>query len=127
MSSLAVVSVVTRDMAASIRFYAELGLELEDGGPQDPHVSFAGDGVKLMLDTEDLIKQIDPDWTRPSGGHAMALGFACDTPAKVDELFSQLREACAQEKAQPWDAFWGQRYASVFDPDGNQIDLFCDL
>jgi hypothetical protein len=27
----------------------------------------------------------------------------------------------------PWDAFCGQRYACVLDPDGNQIDLFADL
>ena len=24
----------------------------------------------------------------------------------------------------PWDAFWGQRYAVVHDPDGNAVDLF---
>ncbi|MEC4019520.1 VOC family protein, partial [Streptomyces sp. H27-D2] len=28
---------------------------------------------------------------------------------------------------QPWDAFWGQRYASVQDPDGNTVDLFAAL
>ena len=27
----------------------------------------------------------------------------------------------------PWDAFWGQRYATVHDPDGNAIELFADL
>jgi hypothetical protein len=24
----------------------------------------------------------------------------------------------------PWDAFWGQRYAVIRDPDGNTVDLF---
>lgn len=28
---------------------------------------------------------------------------------------------------EPWDAFWGQRYCSVMDPDGNQIDIFANL
>lgn len=28
---------------------------------------------------------------------------------------------------EPWDAFWGQRYASVEDPDGNSVDLFAQL
>jgi hypothetical protein len=28
---------------------------------------------------------------------------------------------------EPWDAFWGQRYAEVLDPDGNLIDLFAPL
>ena len=27
----------------------------------------------------------------------------------------------------PWDAFWGQRYACVQDPDGNGVDLFAPL
>lgn len=28
---------------------------------------------------------------------------------------------------EPWDAFWGQRYAIVNDPDGNHISLFAPL
>ena len=27
----------------------------------------------------------------------------------------------------PFDAFWGQRYATVHDPDGNPVDLFAPL
>jgi uncharacterized glyoxalase superfamily protein PhnB len=27
----------------------------------------------------------------------------------------------------PWDAFWGQRYAFLQDPDGNRVDLFAPL
>jgi uncharacterized glyoxalase superfamily protein PhnB len=28
---------------------------------------------------------------------------------------------------EPWDAFWGQRYARVSDPDGSKVDLFAPL
>jgi predicted enzyme related to lactoylglutathione lyase len=28
---------------------------------------------------------------------------------------------------EPWDAPWGQRYATVADPDGYRVDLFCPL
>ena len=28
---------------------------------------------------------------------------------------------------EPWDAFWGQRYAIVADPDGYMSDLFAAL
>jgi len=31
------------------------------------------------------------------------------------------------ESEEPWDAFWGQRYAIVRDPDGNGVDLFAPL
>lgn len=27
----------------------------------------------------------------------------------------------------PWDAFWDQRYATVYDPDGNSVDFFAAL
>ena len=30
-------------------------------------------------------------------------------------------------KAPPYDAFWGQRYATVLDPDGNGVDLFAEI
>ena len=28
---------------------------------------------------------------------------------------------------EPFDAPWGQRYATVVDPDGYRVDLFCPL
>jgi hypothetical protein len=27
----------------------------------------------------------------------------------------------------PWDSYWGQRYAFLRDPDGNRVDLFAPL
>ena len=27
---------------------------------------------------------------------------------------------------EPWDAVWGQRYATLRDPDGNGVDLFAE-
>ena len=30
-------------------------------------------------------------------------------------------------KAEPWDAFWGQRFAYLRDPDGNTVALFAPL
>jgi uncharacterized glyoxalase superfamily protein PhnB len=32
-----------------------------------------------------------------------------------------------RSKKDPWDAFWGQRYAQVIDPDDNAVDLFAPL
>ncbi|HZD98061.1 MAG TPA: VOC family protein, partial [Micromonosporaceae bacterium] len=28
---------------------------------------------------------------------------------------------------EPWDAFWGQRYSMISDPDGNSVELFAPL
>jgi uncharacterized glyoxalase superfamily protein PhnB len=57
----------------------------------------------------------------------MALAFACDSPAEVDAAYAELTEAGATAGLEPWDAFWGMRYAVVHDPDGNPVDLFAPL
>ena len=127
MATLSVVSVVVSNMAASIDFYSVLGLRLSGGGAHDDHSDFTGDGVRLMLDTEDLMRQLQPGWTRPTGGHAMALAFECESPSAVDRTYAALTKAGHRSVHEPWDAFWGQRYATVLDPDDNPVDLFCPL
>jgi uncharacterized glyoxalase superfamily protein PhnB len=56
----------------------------------------------------------------------VALAFLCPGPAAVDAKYEEFA-ALGHGHKEPWDAFWGQRYASVKDPDGNQIDLFAPL
>jgi uncharacterized glyoxalase superfamily protein PhnB len=122
--SLAVISIVTNDMAAAIAFYEACGLRLSGGGPTEQHCEFSGAAIKIMLDTRELITSIDPHWRPPSGGHAMALAFDCGTPDEVDAAFDRMVAAGAGIAKKPWDAFWGQRYAIITDPDGNPVDLF---
>ncbi len=50
--------------------------------------------------------------------------FACDSPDEVDATFHALVSAGYEAHLEPWDAFWGQRYAAVHDPDGNSAELF---
>jgi uncharacterized glyoxalase superfamily protein PhnB len=57
----------------------------------------------------------------------MSLAFACADPAEVDRVYAELTTAGYEGHKQPWDAFWGQRYAVVHDPDGNGVDLFAPL
>jgi uncharacterized glyoxalase superfamily protein PhnB len=40
---------------------------------------------------------------------------------------ARLVAAGYEGKKEPYDAFWGQRYANVVDPDGNVVDLFAAL
>jgi catechol 2,3-dioxygenase-like lactoylglutathione lyase family enzyme len=123
MTDLAALGIVTRDLAESARFYRELGLEVPEPRPDDPHFEITlPNGRRLMWDTVELIRQIDPDWEEPRG-HRMGLAFECD----VDAVHAHLVGAGFESKAEPWDAFWGQRYARVFDPDGNVVDLFRPL
>jgi catechol 2,3-dioxygenase-like lactoylglutathione lyase family enzyme len=121
------VGIVVADMARSLAFYRRLGLEAPPDAADAPHVEIAlPGGSRLMLDTVETIRSFDPDWEAPSGS-GMSLAFACPDPAGVDACYEDLVGAGFDGHLPPWDAFWGQRYASVRDPDGNGVDLFAPL
>ena len=124
---LDLVGIVVHDMKAALDFYRRLGLDIPEGAEEESHAeSTMPSGVRIAWDTAELIRQVDPEWTDPSGGHRVALAFLCPDPASVDAKYEELAALGFGHK-DPWDAFWGQRYASVKDPDGNQVDLFAPL
>ncbi len=124
---LDLVGIVTRNRHASLEFYRRLGLEIPPGAEGQPHAeATAPGGLRVAWDTADLIQQIYPDYTAPSGGHRISLAFSCPSPAAVDEKYAELA-ALGHGQREPWDAVWGQRYAVVQDPDGNHVDLFAPL
>jgi catechol 2,3-dioxygenase-like lactoylglutathione lyase family enzyme len=123
--ALAAIGIVTKDMKESVRFYRLLGVDVPD--PADDHLDATlPGGIRLMWDTLELIKQLDPEWTDPKG-HRMALAFECASPGEVDATYARVTKAGFRSKKDPWDAFWGQRYAQVIDPDDNVVDLFAQL
>jgi catechol 2,3-dioxygenase-like lactoylglutathione lyase family enzyme len=123
----AVIELVVTDMARTLAFYRLLGLEIPPDADGEPHVETAFAGLRLAFDTEDTIRSFDPGWTPPTGGHRSALAFSCDDPAEVDTTWARLTAAGHVGHLEPWDAFWGQRYAVVHDPDGRPVDLFAAL
>ncbi|HEV3479450.1 MAG TPA: VOC family protein [Gaiellaceae bacterium] len=119
------IGVVVDDLTRALAFYRELGLEFPEG---EGHVeSQLPGGLRFMLDTEETIRSFDPEWQPPSGGHRVAVAFRCDSPAGVDETYRRLLGAGGSSHKEPWDAFWGMRYAQVKDPAGNVVDLFAPL
>ena len=124
---LAAIGITTRDIPESCRFYRALGVDVDDPAPDaDHHDAALPNGVRLMWDTEEMMQQLDPDWARPVG-QRMTLAFECGDPAEVDATHTRVAEAGFRSAKEPWDAFWGQRYATVVDPDGNRVDLFAPL
>ncbi|MDP9265624.1 MAG: VOC family protein [Chloroflexota bacterium] len=125
MPSLNAIGIVSKDLGASIRFYRLLGVPFPD--PDGDHVvATLPNGVRLMLDDLKLIKELDKDWTEPKG-HRMGLAFEGASPAEVDAVHAKVTAEGHPSKTAPWDAFWGERYAQVIDPDGNIVDLFAAL
>jgi catechol 2,3-dioxygenase-like lactoylglutathione lyase family enzyme len=124
----AVVGLVVDDMAKTLSFYRALGLDIPADADTEPHVAAAlPGGLQIMWDTVDTVRSFDPSWSRPTGSHRIGLAFQCETPADVDRTYRELVDAGYHGHKEPWDAFWGQRYAVVHDPDGNGVDLFCQL
>jgi catechol 2,3-dioxygenase-like lactoylglutathione lyase family enzyme len=118
--------IVASDMAASIRFYRLLGLDVPDT-PSEGHVdTFLPNGVRFMLDSEEVIRSFRPDWSRETGNQ-ISIAFECDEPDEVDAVYRRVVEAGFDGEKEPWDAFWGQRYAQLRDPDGVPVDLYAAL
>jgi uncharacterized glyoxalase superfamily protein PhnB len=123
----AVIEIVVADMAASLAFYRRVGLDIPPEADAEPHVDVDLGGIHLAFDTRETILSFNTTWTPPSGGHGMALAFACESPAGVDAAYAELSTGGGTGSMEPWDAFWGMRYAIVHDPDGNPVDLFAPL
>ncbi|MBE9375114.1 VOC family protein [Saccharopolyspora sp. HNM0983] len=124
----AAVGLVAQDMAETLEFYRLLGVDVPASADGEAHVdALLPGGVRLMWDTEQAVRSLDPDWSPPTGGRRVALAFDCGAPADVDSTYRMLTAAGHRGSSEPWDAFWGQRYATVLDPDGNPVDLFAAL
>jgi predicted lactoylglutathione lyase len=116
------------DMARSIAFYRRLGLEFPEGAENEGHAEAeVSGGVRYMLDTEEMMRSFDPEWKRPTDGHLVGGAFRCESPEEVDRVYAELLDAGGTSHKEPWDAFWGQRYAQVRDPDGTVLDLYAWL
>lgn len=114
-------------MNAALRFYRLLGLALPEDAAGEDHVeATTAGGVRVMFDALSLVKSFNPDWREPVG-HRMGMAFHCGDTAGVDATFARVTAAGFEGVKAPWDAFWGQRYAQVRDPDGNVVDLFAPL
>ncbi len=124
MPEFSAIGIVSSDLERTRAFYRLLGIEFAEG---DDHVEAAlPNGLHLMVDTEDVMRSFRPEWERQTRNQ-VALAFACATPAEVDATYARIVEAGFDGVKEPWDAFWGMRYAQVRDPDGVGIDLHATL
>jgi catechol 2,3-dioxygenase-like lactoylglutathione lyase family enzyme len=125
-AQFAAIGIVVDDMPRALAFYRELGIDLPPDADGQPHADAAvAGGARLMFDTVEEIRSFDPDWQPPPNGlHRTELAFEFHAPGEVDQLYDRLTSLGYHGHKEPWDAFWGQRYAIVHDPDGNRVALF---
>jgi uncharacterized glyoxalase superfamily protein PhnB len=125
---LGLVEIVVADMGKALDFYRMLGLDVPADADGEPHVDVAlPGGMRLAFDTEATIASFHPAWKPGTGNGRVGLAFAFPVPAAVDDAYAQLTAAGHHGELEPFDAFWGMRYATVHDPDGTGVDLFAPL
>jgi len=126
MPELNAIGIVVSEMAASIRFYRLLGLDVPETPDEDHVDAFLPNGVRFMLDSEEVMRRFRADWSRQTGNQ-LAIALECGSPSEVDEVYARVTRAGFRGEKEPWDAFWGQRYAQLADPDGTPVDLYAAL
>ncbi len=125
---LDMIGIAVADMGKALAFYRLMGLDIPAGAEEEDHVeAVLPGGIRIAWDLISMIKTFDPQWTPPTGSPRISLAFLCGEPAEVDRRYAEVVAAGFTAHKEPWDAFWGQRYATVMDPDGNGVDLFCPL
>ncbi len=126
-ATLNAIGIVSKDIERSLKFYAMLGVATPRFAKDEDHFEATlENGIRLMWDTVELMKQLTPEWVPPTG-HRLGLAFLCDDASDVDRVYHSVVDAGFAGVKEPWDAFWGQRYAQVKDPDDNVIDLFAPI
>lgn len=126
MAKLDMIGMVVRDVGKALDFYRAIGLDIPQGAEKEDHVEVITNGYRLAWDSEEMIKGMDPAWKAPTGSR-IGIAFLCENAADVDATYQRILAKGYRSHKAPWDAFWGQRYAQVLDPDDNVVDLFAPL
>ena len=120
------VDIIVKDMDAAVAFYRRLGIEVPDATPPWDQLHretvTAGD-IVLHLDHVDHTLEWNRGWPGSAGSGACVIGFGFGSRDEVDRVYADLIEAGYRGQQEPWDAFWGARYAVIQDPDGNAIGM----
>ncbi len=118
--------VVALDLRRSVTFYELLGFRFPPFGDDEEHVQTdVGSGAQLMIDSAAMMAELLGEPPRPGNLAAFATRLA--SPTEVDVVAGRVAAAGHTVVTEPWDAPWGQRYATVADPDGHRIDLYAPL
>ncbi|MEX2161831.1 MAG: VOC family protein [Anaerolineales bacterium] len=118
------VGVSSSNLKKTVEFYSLLGFQFPEFKPDEEHLEpvTPKGSARLMIDSVSMLKGILGKDPKPGNHSSFAILY--DTPAEVNAAAEKVKGAGFKIVTEPWDAFWGQRYAIVEDPDGYKVDLF---
>ena len=121
---IAAVAVSATELSRAVAFYELLGFRFPALEADAKHIEADG-AVRLMIDEAAFLAELHGETPKPGNTAGFAILF--DSPADVDAVSSRVADAGQTVVTSPFDAPWGQRYATVADPDGYRTDLFALL
>jgi catechol 2,3-dioxygenase-like lactoylglutathione lyase family enzyme len=108
---ISAISLVTHDMAGSVRFYRTLGFAIRHGGEQASFTSLhAGSGYLNLI-------------ARPAGGPRSRWGRVIFSVSDVDAFYSRAVAMGLPPDTTAADAPWGERFFHLTDPDGHELSF----
>src|SRR3954463_16659551 len=115
---IAAVAVSATDLSRAVAFYALLGFRSPPLEPDSQHVE-AEAGVRLMIDRASLLQELHGE--APPPGNTAGLPQPVGAPPEAHKDVGRGTPAGHVVVQEPFDAPWGQRYATVADPDGYRV------
>jgi catechol 2,3-dioxygenase-like lactoylglutathione lyase family enzyme len=121
------VGVTSSNLKKTVAFYTLLGFKFSEFKADEQHLEpETPDGsARLMIDTKNIVADIIGEDPKPGNHSSFAIEY--DTPPEIDAVVQSIKAAGFTVVKKPWDAFWGQHYAVVADPDGYKVDLYARL
>lgn len=104
------ITLITKNMAASLDFYRAVGLEMAYGGPDSTFTSLRIGANFLNLSCEE--RGAEGLWGR--------VILHVESP---DRIWQRLIDSGYEPSFAPRDAPWGERYFHVLDPDGHEVSF----
>jgi catechol 2,3-dioxygenase-like lactoylglutathione lyase family enzyme len=122
-------NLVCADVDATMAFYREAGVDL--GGDDNVWRTATGAHhvnapswraeVGLEFDSTALAEVYNAGYAAAPSPGGVLVGFRVPTREAVDEVHARLTAAGHASRQEPFDAFWGARFAVVADPDGRDV------
>lgn len=121
MEGLAQVNLIVSDVDRAKEFWALLGWESTPRHPKAAVLSFPN-GMNLVLHEPEFAQLWDPAFAGPIVGSTV-VDLNMSSREAVDDAHALVVAAGYVSSVEPWDTFFGARYAIVCDGDGHRVGL----
>jgi predicted lactoylglutathione lyase len=118
---LAQVNLVVTDLARAEQFWMLLGWRSTPRHAKAALISFPN-GMNLVLHEPDFAQLWDPAFAGTAAGSTV-VDVNLPSRQAVDDAHARIVAAGYLSSVEPWDTFFGARYAIVCDQDGHRIGL----